>query len=248
MVEGAQCVAAVDDLLGAALKSFRVIEKLYTETSVSCDPLPVTVANGARSAGRDYVEAVGESVKVAGQGVAFAADVVNLCDYLSEGRDSDIRSFIDEMRTIVQQALGEAGTTNHKFRDIRKNLFQLIKKIPVKEGEPKHDSEEQDYVTASELIEKAADDIGHLLDGVDKFANWWRQAESMISTLEIGMFVSYPRINPIRLVMARKGWETVRERYEVYNRTIDTLADCYPVDNTRTWLDKVITWFTGSPG
>jgi hypothetical protein len=77
------------------------------------------------------------------------------------------------------------------------------------------------------------------------------------------MFVSYPRINPIRLEMARKGWETVRDRYEVYNRTvsvlclcsirpdrisifqIDILADCYPVDNTRTFLDKVIAWFTG---
>ena len=88
------------------------------------------------------------------------------------------------------------------------------------------DSKEQVYVPASELIEKADNDIEHLLDGVNKFVNWWRQAESMISALEIGMFVSYPRINPIRLEMARKGWETVRHRYEVYNMTVSVLCLC----------------------
>jgi hypothetical protein len=127
-------------------------------------------------------------------------------------------------------------------------------------------SEEQDYVPPWELIEKALDNIGHLLDGVDKFANWWCQAESLISALdlEIAKLVSNPRISPIRLEMARKGWETVGDRYEAYNRAvrvlclcliyfdptsifqIDTLADYYPVDNTRTLLDKIVAWFTRS--
>jgi hypothetical protein len=94
-------------------------------TYSSDDRVFVAVANGARATGKDYVEALRESVKVAGRGVAFAADVMNLCDYLSKGRDADISLFIDEMRTIVQQAIGEADTTNDKFRDIRKRLFQV---------------------------------------------------------------------------------------------------------------------------
>jgi hypothetical protein len=98
-------------------------------SSSSGDPSFVAVANGARAAGRDYVEAVKESVKVAGLGVAFAADVMNLCDYLSKGPDAALRSFIDEMRTIAQRAQIEADATNHKFRDIRKRLVQVCCKL-----------------------------------------------------------------------------------------------------------------------
>jgi hypothetical protein len=94
-------------------------------TYSSDNPIFVVVENGAKAAGKDYVEAVKESVKIAEHGVAFAADVISLCDCISKSRDADICSFIDEMRTIAQQALGEATATNHKFRDIRMRLVQV---------------------------------------------------------------------------------------------------------------------------
>ena len=58
----------------------------------------------------------------------FANDVIELCNLLSkhEGLDARGKSFIEEMRTIVQQALSEAETTNHKFRDIRAKLFRFV--------------------------------------------------------------------------------------------------------------------------
>jgi hypothetical protein len=94
-------------------------------TYSSSNPAFVAVANGARAAGRDYVKALRESVKVAGHGVVFAAEVINFCDYLSEGRDAGIRSFVDEMRTRVHRANIEADITCNKFRAIRKRLFQV---------------------------------------------------------------------------------------------------------------------------
>ena len=81
-------------------------------------------------------------------------------------------------------------------------------------------SKEQDHIGALELLQNASDNIGQLADGVDKFTNWWRQAQQLITTLETQMFVSYPRINPIRLDMAQKSWESVRDRYEAYNRAV----------------------------
>ncbi|KIM83080.1 hypothetical protein PILCRDRAFT_88318 [Piloderma croceum F 1598] len=243
MVDGAQRVADVDELSEAALKSFEIIAQRYAETSVSDNPIFVAIENGAKSAGKDYVETVKESVKIAVHGVAFATDVIGLCDCISKSCDADIRSFIDEMRTIAQQALDEATATNLKFRDIRRRLVQLIKEIP-------DDSEEQGHIGTLGLLKKASDNIGNLANGVNKFANWWSHAKIMIYQLEISTFVSYPRISSIRLEMAQKGWASVRVRYEAYNRTafqIDTLADCYPVHNTHTSasvLSKVMAWFT----
>jgi len=118
---------------------------------------------------------------------------------------------------------------------------QLIRKIQqhIEEGEnslqcecsaPKFvtialslSAKEQDHIDGLELLKKASDDMGNLVDGVTKFANWWSKAKSMISTLEKQMFASDQRINPIRLEMARRDWECVRERYEVYTRTVSVL-------------------------
>jgi hypothetical protein len=85
----------------------------------------VAVADGARVAGKDYVEAVQSSAKVAGHGVALAADAIGLCEYLSKGYDADIRSFIDGMGTIVRQAQTEADATRKKFVDVSKRLLQV---------------------------------------------------------------------------------------------------------------------------
>ena len=80
---------------------------------------------GASTMARDYVEAVESIVKVAGHGVAFAADVVTLCEHLNRGRDLGIRSFVDEMQMIVRLALSEANTTHGRFGAIRQKLYQV---------------------------------------------------------------------------------------------------------------------------
>ena len=87
-------------------------------------------------------------------------------------------------------------------------------------------SKEQDHIGALELLQNASDNIGQLADGVDKFTNWWRQAQQLITTVETQMFVSYPQINPIRLAMAQKSWESVRDRYEAYSRAVSGLCLC----------------------
>jgi hypothetical protein len=76
---------------------------------------------------------------------------------------------------------------------------------------------------ALELFKKASDDIGHLLDGVHQFTSWWRQAQILISTLATQMFVNDQQIHPFRLEMGRKGWESVRDQYEVYIISVSAL-------------------------
>jgi len=82
--------------------------------------------------GKDYVEAIESSVKVAGYGVAYTDDVLNLCEHLAkkpdadeEESDADIGSYIEEMRRTVQLAHVDAHATYELFRAIRKKLHQV---------------------------------------------------------------------------------------------------------------------------
>jgi hypothetical protein len=75
--------------------------------------------------GKDYIEAIESSVNVAGYGVAYADDVINLCDHLVQELDADIGSFIEEMRRIVQLAHVDAQTTYGLFRTIRQKLHKV---------------------------------------------------------------------------------------------------------------------------
>ncbi|KIM83091.1 hypothetical protein PILCRDRAFT_784274 [Piloderma croceum F 1598] len=224
---GTQHVADADEQLEAALKSFKMIENWYEARSAPVDAAVAVAMRGARTMGRDYVEAVESSVKVAGHGVAFAADVVILCEHLNQGRDSGIRSFIDEMRMIARLAQSETKTTHGRFGAIRRKLYQLTIEIPaqqqdIKGGQDNHHTQ-RDLICASKLLRKAFDDIGHLVDGVAKFAHWWSEAESVISTLEKQMFVDRRRISLLQLDKARKGWEAVHDRYEVYSRVVSAM-------------------------
>jgi hypothetical protein len=85
------------------------------------------------------------------------------------------------------------------------------------------DHTQRDLICALELLRKAFDDIGQLVDGVAKFAHWWSEAESVISTLEKQMFVDGRRISLLQLDKAQKGWEAVRDRYEVYSRVVSPM-------------------------
>ena len=64
-----------------------------------------------------------------GRGVAFASEFMSISYLLSKDHGPSTRSLIHAMRTIVEQALGEADTTNRKFRDIRKSLIQVCCKL-----------------------------------------------------------------------------------------------------------------------
>jgi hypothetical protein len=100
---------------------------LHLNTSIdrTVNAAVAVAMTGARTMSRDYVEAVESSVKVAGHGVAFAADVVVLCEHLNQGRDSGIHSFIDDMRLIARLAQSETKTTHGRFGAIRLKLYQV---------------------------------------------------------------------------------------------------------------------------
>ena len=79
---------------------------------------------------------------------------------------------------------------------------------------------QRDLICALKLLRKAFDDIGHLVDGVAELARWWFEAEGVISTFEKQMLVDGRRMSLPQFNKARKGWESVRDRYEVYSRVV----------------------------
>jgi len=198
----------------------------------------VAVVKDARSAIREFVKATDLSVKVAGHGIAFAADIVNLCEFLVQNPETDVGSFINEMRLIVQLAHSDVNSLYEQLNSIGRKLLEIITGIRAQQN---RSTMAQDLIGALELLNKASDCMSELGDRVAKFAEWWFKTEIMISTLG-KVSVNGRRMSPIRLNMVRKNWEAVRNQYEVYSRTIDTLTDFYPMDKTRTsasWFNKL---------
>jgi len=68
---------------------------------------------------------------VAGYGVAYADDDINLCEHLAkkpdadEESDADIGLFVEEMQRIVQLAHVDAHATYELFRTTRQKLHQV---------------------------------------------------------------------------------------------------------------------------
>jgi len=68
-------------------------------------------------------------------------------------------------------------------------------------------------------VYRMASDVDKLLTCVDKFANWWNDAESIIQSLKIHtVFVDDQRINQLRIRTIRTRWEAFRGEYEAYKR------------------------------
>jgi hypothetical protein len=74
---------------------------------------------------KDYLEAIGTSVKTAGHGIAFADDAVELCESLGLHPMADLLLFIDEMRQIAHRAHGDAKDTYEKFSVVQRTLLQV---------------------------------------------------------------------------------------------------------------------------
>jgi hypothetical protein len=98
---------------------------VFSSVYSSGHPAVVAVVRDPRAVGKDYVEAIEKSVKVARHGIAFAAEVFNLCEYVSQEPGTDVRLFIDEMRNRVRVAHADAKDTYKKFSAVQWSLFQV---------------------------------------------------------------------------------------------------------------------------
>jgi hypothetical protein len=72
-----------------------------------------------------------------------------------------------------------------------------------------------------ELLSKAANNVGKLVDSVHKFAIWWSDAETMISTLKNQITsVDGQSMSPIRIEMVRHNWDVLRKDYVEYKTSV----------------------------
>jgi hypothetical protein len=69
-------------------------------------------------------------------------------------------------------------------------------------------------MVALELLNKAASNVGEVVNCVQKFHNWWSEAESMLVVSTIAC--DGQRLSKIRLEMVRKCWDIVLEGCGAY--------------------------------
>jgi hypothetical protein len=91
----------------------------------SDSPDVVAVGKKIKSVAIDYSKAIDASVVTAVYGIAFAEDVVGLCEYLTQKPHTDVRQYIEEMRQIARKAHGDAKDTYEKFRAVRRTILQV---------------------------------------------------------------------------------------------------------------------------
>jgi hypothetical protein len=190
----------------------------------------------ARAVGKDFFTAIEMSVGVAGRGIAFAAEVFNLCDHLSQDPDTEVGLYIDEMQTVVQQAHSEAEATYKQFSVVRSHLLQVwvvqctISVEAIDGGhkqihrgnsaQEKRPETEQDPIDALKAL---VDDVCKLVLCVAKFALWWQQTATMISSSKHHVSINGRKMSSMRVTLVKKSWEAVQINYEVYSRTVSNL-------------------------
>lgn len=170
------------------------------------------------------------SVKMAEHGIVFAVDAVSLCERLSGHSGKDIRLFINEMRKIARQAHGDAKNTSDKFSDVRRTLLQVCIQDSFSSGYGVDSGNQQiirqislrtGQIALGELLSKAANNVGKLVDSVHKFAVWWSVAETMISTLKNQITsVDGQSMSSIRIEMVRHNWDVLRKDYAEYKTSV----------------------------
>jgi hypothetical protein len=126
---------------------------------------------------------------------------------------------------------GDAKNTSDKFSDVRRTLLlvciwnpfsfrygvfdsgnqQIIRQIAFQTGQ----------IALGELLSKAANNVGKLVDSVHKFAMWWSIAETMISTLKNQITsVDGQSMSPIRIEMVRHNWDVLWKDYVEYKTDV----------------------------
>ncbi|KIM74361.1 hypothetical protein PILCRDRAFT_828351 [Piloderma croceum F 1598] len=236
---GAAHVVEVDELTEDAIKSLKMIVHWHNGESV-----PSTFRKKARAIGTDYVNAIESSAKVARYGIAFAGEVIKLCELPTKELNIDVNSSIHGLQETVKLAHEDAVSSYEQFRKIRQEIIQIINEISVQQSEikdrldnRKRHSKGQDPTVALKLLHKASVDMLNLMGGVAKFANWWHKSGTIIATSERNLRFIVD-LNRSQFNKIRKEWEGVRNRYEGYDRMIDALVDFCSVHKIRLSISK----------
>ena len=79
-------------------------------------------------------------------------------------------------------------------------------------------------IVALKLLNQVDDDLRQVLDSVTKFANWWSDVETMITTCNSRVvIVSCQKMSLLWVNSVQNEWEIVRERYEIYKKDISDI-------------------------
>ncbi|KIM23312.1 hypothetical protein M408DRAFT_28002 [Serendipita vermifera MAFF 305830] len=192
----------------------------------------------------NYYDAIDISIDTAQNGYQFSDDVIELCGFLlNETIDiEELREYIDDMKSKAQDAWEECTAALTKFRKVRQDLLEIMKRVPKEVlevdttkpsiripcfGEQAGEERDMGLVDAVSELDLAIIDLGTLSTSVDRFVNWWADMETVLRNMEEKGSDLQPKKNKLRVRQLRKTWTGVREDYKQYKKKIIQLQDYY---------------------
>jgi len=270
--DGVEYVVDTDELVQSTRESFQQIEIWYSSghpTVIAVEKEVRVVAKNYLEAIAMSVKMAGHAITFAADAVnlcqCLSRPSTDISLFIDEMRNiarlahSDAKDTHERLSAIRQTLLQIINRIPHQAAQIKDEpnpiLFRHVQKdlqfvcftgwgrtSNHKRGQ--YPKIQQDSVAAVEFLYRTANDVGKFDNCVGKAANWWRKAETMISTLgDQVVSTDGRRLSTIRIDMVRKSWEILQKDYEVYKRSIGTLLDFYPIDKMRTsvpWYKRVL--------
>jgi len=235
----------------AVEKEVRVVYSDYLkaiEASVKVAGHGITFAADAASLCEYLNQAPGADVRL------FIDEMRKIADQVHSDAEDTYKKFstvrgtllliIKEIPLQAKQIKEDQNTVLLRYRDV---LFSPCNRWSGKKTHKRGKCRkiEQDAIVALELLKKAANNVGEVANCVDKVASWWSKSAITISTLWDQVVSDDGRqLSTIRISMVGKSWEVLRNDYEVYKRSINTLSDFYPVDKMRASVPRFRKIFT----
>ncbi|KIM73979.1 hypothetical protein PILCRDRAFT_14796 [Piloderma croceum F 1598] len=169
-----------------------------------------------------YYRAIQKSAETAQRGCSFASDAIDFCERLLKAEDSveTLRVGLDNINDVAKYAHQDAQDMYQQFKDIRVELFKILKDIPLGAL-----SSETDKNNLAQFLQ-ASDDLGSLIHNVGSFVNWWGDMNMSLTNLEeIQPQVRVDGTNLFRTVTITERWKAVHKNYVWYQRQISGMED-----------------------
>ncbi|KIM85557.1 hypothetical protein PILCRDRAFT_337210 [Piloderma croceum F 1598] len=187
-------------------------------------PLIKEMVDKISKQGPGYYRAIQKSAETARRGCSFASDAIDFCKRLLKAEDSveTLRAGLDDIKEVAKYAHQDAQDMYQQFKDIRVELFKILKDIPSGAL-----SSQTDKNVLAQFLQ-ASDDLASLIRNVGSFVNWWGDMNmSLMNLEEILPQVRVDGTNPFRTDTVTARWKTVHKNYVWYQRQIGEVEDYY---------------------
>lgn len=233
---------ALNSIVESAYKSIQIFES-WSHAS-SDHPTLSKFIQDIRRIGLAFYEAIDLSIGIAQHEFDFSGDAIELCDLLlsADTEIEELREYIQDMNDKAKAAREECTNALDKFRKVRQELNQIVKKSPEEimkidakrpsiriphfgdKTKPKRDLE---LVRAVLELNLEIIDFGTLGESIDGLESWSYGAEKVLQTAVRSSSSLRPGKDKLRVKQLQKTWTGMKEGFKQYKTRISQLQDYY---------------------